>query len=73
MCNRYEIRGTIFQISALAYKFRRVLRTTPATDNLAPLANVYPDQDAPILVNQPDGALELRMVRWGFPVAAFPH
>lgn len=69
MCNRYEIRGTIFQIRALAYKLRRELHTTPATDNLAPIDSVYPDQDAPILVNRPDGALELRMVRWGFPPA----
>ncbi len=66
MCNRYEIRGSISQIRALAYKLRRELHTTPATDNLEPRANVYPDQDAPILVSQP-GSLELRMARWGFP------
>ncbi len=69
MCNRYEIRGTVFQIRALAYKLRRELRTTPATDNLAPIDSVYPDQDAPILTNGADGALKLRMARWGFPPA----
>ena len=69
MCNRYEIKGSISQIRALAYKHRRDLFTTPATDNLAPIDSVYPDQDAPILRNRPDGALELRMVRWGFPPA----
>ncbi len=69
MCNRYEIRGTVFQIRALAYKLRRELRTTPATDNLAPIDSVYPDQDAPILTNGAEGALELRMARWGFPPA----
>lgn len=69
MCNRYEIRGTLSQIKALAYKHRRELFTTPATANLAAIPNVYPDQDAPILVNRPDGALELRLARWGFPPA----
>lgn len=67
MCNRYEIRGSVSQIRALAYKLRRELHTTPATDNLAPRDSVYPDQDGPILVPRPDGHLELRMVRWGFP------
>jgi putative SOS response-associated peptidase YedK len=45
----------------------RELRTTPATDNLAPQDNIFPDQDAPILRNAPDGGVELMMARWGFP------
>lgn len=69
MCNRYEIRGSVSQIRALAKKLGRELFTTPATDNLAEIPNVYPDKDAPILVNRPDGGLELRMTRWGFPPA----
>lgn len=69
MCNRYEIRGSISQIRALAARLELDLYTTPATDNLAPIDSVYPDQDAPILVNRAGGGLELRMVRWGFPPA----
>jgi putative SOS response-associated peptidase YedK len=41
--------------------------TTPATDNLPSQDNIYPDQDAPIVRNMPDGRLELTMARWGFP------
>jgi putative SOS response-associated peptidase YedK len=40
--------------------------TTPATDNLPPQPEIYPDQDAPIVVNAEDG-LKLIMARWGFP------
>jgi putative SOS response-associated peptidase YedK len=66
MCNRYEQQGSVSKIRALASKLGRNLITTPATDNLPPQANIYPDQDAPILVNAPDGSLELIMARWGF-------
>lgn len=69
MCNRYEIKGSISQIRALAKMLEREIFTTPATDNLAPIDSVYPDQDAPILVSRSSGALELRMSRWGFPPA----
>ncbi|MBX7198506.1 MAG: SOS response-associated peptidase family protein [Rhodospirillaceae bacterium] len=67
MCNRYEIRGSISQIRALANLLARELFTTPATGNLEPRDSVYPDQDAPILVSRPEGGLELRLARWGFP------
>lgn len=43
------------------------LVTTPATDNLRPQDNIYPDQDAPIIRPLLDGKLELAMARWGFP------
>jgi putative SOS response-associated peptidase YedK len=45
----------------------RALATSPATDNLPPKENVYPDQDAPIITNAANGDLELTMARWGFP------
>jgi len=67
MCNRYEQRGSASQIRKLASEMGRKLSTTPATDNLRPQDSVYPDQDAPIIRNAPDGGLELTMARWGFP------
>lgn len=67
MCNRYETKGSANEIRRLAGLIKKELFTTPATDNLAPIANVYPDQDAPILRNRPDGGLELMMARWGLP------
>jgi len=67
MCNRYEQRGSAAQIRKLAEFLRRMLYTTPATDNLRPQDNIYPDQDAPIITNKADGGLELTMAQWGFP------
>jgi putative SOS response-associated peptidase YedK len=67
MCNRYENRGSVSRIRAIARAMDRILMTTSATDNLAPQDNVYPDQDAPILRNAADGSMELAMARWGFP------
>ncbi len=48
-------------------RLNRVMTTTSGTDNLAPQDNIYPDQDAPILRNAPDGKIELIKARWGFP------
>ena len=67
MCNRYENRGSVSHIRAIVREINRILSTTSATDNLAPQDDIYPDQDAPILRNAPDGSVELTMVRWGFP------
>jgi len=66
MCNRYENRGSASQIRRLAERLARDLSTTPATDNLPPQADIYPDQDAAIVRNKGDG-LELMMARWGLP------
>ncbi len=67
MCNRYEQRGSVSQIRQAAAKLGRELQTTPATDNLRPQDNIYPDQDAPVAVNADDSQLALAMMRWGFP------
>ena len=67
MCNRYENRGSVSQIRRIIREIDRVLATTSATDNLAPQADIYPDQDAPILRNAADRSVELAMARWGFP------
>jgi putative SOS response-associated peptidase YedK len=67
MCNRYENRGSASQIRRLAERLARDLSTTPATDNLPPADDIYPDQDAAIVRNRGDGGLELIMARWGLP------
>ena len=67
MCNRYENRGSANDIRRLAHNLGRNLSTTPATDNLAPADNVYPDQDASIVRNRGDDGLELVMARLGLP------
>ena len=67
MCNRYENRGSASQIRRLAERLARDLSTTPATDNLPPANDIYPDQDAAIVRNRGDGGLELIMARWGLP------
>ncbi|NWH09423.1 MAG: SOS response-associated peptidase family protein [Alphaproteobacteria bacterium] len=67
MCNYYRQSGTSHHARRLAALLGRTLRTTPQTDNPRPQDGIYPDQDAPILLNGADGALELVRARWGFP------
>lgn len=67
MCNRYAQRGSVSAIRQLAKAMNKSLKTTAATDNLPPREDVYPDQDAPGIINTDDGNLELTMMRWGFP------
>jgi putative SOS response-associated peptidase YedK len=67
MCNRYEQNGSVSRMRQLGLDLGRKLATSPATGNLAPQDSIYPDQDAPIIVNAEDGGLELIMARWGFP------
>jgi putative SOS response-associated peptidase YedK len=66
MCNRYAQAGSLAEIRRLANQMKFELETTPATDNLRALENIYPDQDAPIL-RAAGEKLELAMLRWGFP------
>lgn len=67
MCNRYENRGSASVIRRLSERFARDFSTTPATDNLPPADDIYPDQDAAIVRNRSGGGLELTMARWGLP------
>ncbi len=67
MCNRYANRATVSQLRKLALTLEKPLETTPATDNLPPQENIYPDQDAPVLRPHKNGGLELAMLRWGLP------
>jgi putative SOS response-associated peptidase YedK len=43
---------------------------TDRTGNLPPLPDIFPDYQAPIVRNQPEGR-ELAMARWGMPSPAF--
>ncbi|KJS37059.1 MAG: hypothetical protein VR74_10210 [Hyphomonas sp. BRH_c22] len=68
MCNRYAQWGSVAAMRA----FMRLLEegdlvTTPATDNLQPQADIYPDQDAPVIRRRREGGFELVSLRWGFP------
>lgn len=67
MCNRYEQGASVAEMRRHMALLDRELATRSATDNLPPQKNVYPDQDAPIIRNQKNGACELVMARWGFP------
>ncbi|MCP8938506.1 SOS response-associated peptidase [Alsobacter sp. SYSU M60028] len=61
MCNLYSLTKGQAAIVALT----RALRDT--TGNLPPLPAIFPDQMAPVVINAPDGARELAMLRWGMP------
>jgi hypothetical protein len=43
---------------------------TDRTGNLPPLPGIFPDYQAPIVCNQPEGR-ELTMARWGMPSPVF--
>jgi putative SOS response-associated peptidase YedK len=61
MCNLYSI--TTSQAAILA--FTRALRDHAG--NLPPLPGIFPDYQAPVVRNAPDGVRELAMLRWGMP------
>jgi putative SOS response-associated peptidase YedK len=61
MCNLYSI--TKGQAAIL--ELTRAMRDR--TGNLPPLPGIFPDYEAPVVRNAPDGARELAMLRWGMP------
>jgi putative SOS response-associated peptidase YedK len=61
MCNLYSI--TKGQQAII--EFTRAMRDK--TGNLPPLPGVFPDMEAPVVRNAPDGTRELAMLRWGMP------
>ena len=42
---------------------------TDRNNNQPPIPGVYPDTLAPVIVNGPDGAREMRDIRWGMPTS----
>jgi len=61
MCNLYSVTSAVQAIIDLTNALRNL------TGNLAPQPGVFPDYQAPIVRNAPDGARELAMARWGMP------
>src|ERR1700736_3467847 len=61
MCNLYT--QTKGQQAIIA--FTRAMRDR--TGNLPPLPGIFPDYQAPVVRNAPDGVRELAMLRWGMP------
>src|SRR5437870_5398794 len=64
MCNLYSQTKGQQAIVALARAMR------DRTGNLPPLPGIFPDYQAPVVRNAPDGVRELAMLRWGMPMAA---
>jgi putative SOS response-associated peptidase YedK len=61
MCNLYAMTSTRTAAAALAGAF------TDRNNNQPPLSGVFPDYMAPVVLNGPDGAREMRDMRWGMP------
>lgn len=70
MCNRYGHWATLAALRELARQMQLEFFASEEMGNLPPLADIYPDQDAPILINH-EGGLQLRQGRWGLP--SLPH
>jgi len=66
MCNRYGHWATLADLRARARQMQLELISGAEMGNLEPQANIYADQDAPILTNA-EGGLSLRRARWGLP------
>ena len=61
MCNLYSQTKGQQAIIALTKAMR------DQTGNLPPLPGIFPDYQAPVVRNAPDGVRELAMLRWGMP------
>jgi hypothetical protein len=68
MCNLYSQTKGQQAIIALTKAMR------DKAGNLPPLPGIFPDYQAPVVRNAPDGVRELAMLRWGMPShgAVFP-
>jgi putative SOS response-associated peptidase YedK len=64
MCNLYSLSKGQAAIIELSRAMRDV------TGNLPPLPGIFPDYQAPIVLNSPGGR-ELALARWGMPSPAF--
>lgn len=61
MCNRYGMRDSQDQL-------RKHFRLhADHTGNMPPLANIYPDQMAPVIGLDVEGRRGMTMMRWGYP------
>ena len=62
MCNLYSQTKGQQAIIALTKAMR------DKTGNLPPLPGIFPDYQAPVVRNAPDGVRQLAMLRWGMPM-----
>ncbi|MBL8772215.1 MAG: SOS response-associated peptidase family protein [Phenylobacterium sp.] len=60
MCNLYAMMRGRAEVAAL-------LRALDRNNNQPPMSGVYPDYAAPVIVQDPTGAREMRDMRWGMP------
>lgn len=72
MCNRYGHWGSLSALRARARQMELDLVVDTGLGNLEPLENIYPDQDAPILIGSEHG-LRLTNARWGMPSLPYPE
>ena len=61
MCNLYSHTRSQEAIRAIT----KAMRDT--TGNLPSMPGIFPDTQAPIVRNAPDGVRELSLARWGMP------
>ena len=66
MCNLYKMRASLDELKALFGVSRN------AAGNLEPLDEIYPGQDAPVIVQDREGTRALGMMCWGIPPPAPP-
>ncbi len=66
MCNRYGHWATLAALRARAKQLQLEFFVDAEMGNLEPQANIYADQDGPILVRKNTG-VALRKARWGLP------
>jgi putative SOS response-associated peptidase YedK len=60
MCNLYAMMKSRAEAAALARAFDQ-------NNNQPPLAGIYPDTEAPVVIVGEDGHLQMRNMRWGMP------
>lgn len=61
MCNLYAMMSSRAAVAALARAMNDRNHNSP------PMAGIFPDYAAPVVINGPDGHREMRDMRWGMP------
>jgi putative SOS response-associated peptidase YedK len=58
---------TLYTYKLMDWEVRHLLEHRKLIGTNYPPTEVFPDYEAPVIVNRADGAREVRMMRWGFP------
>jgi len=64
MCNLYAMMRARAEVAAVARAM------SDRNNNQPPQTGIYPDYSAPVIINGPDGAREMRNMRWGMPTSS---